>query len=275
MIPVRRGPAPRTWAATATGELARVQSALLAGEQLTDQLLGIRYREVRRELRRAQRDKCCYCERKLEAKHEPVEHFRPKLRAMRSNRTRGPGYWWLTWSWQNLLFCCWNCNNNKLDKFPLEGDAVGPHFGHPLRAGHRPPGRERAILIDPAQENAAASLQFLPVMLRRKRQWRPFARAGSLRGDQTIKILGLDRDELIDLYTSWACIIERDLEPLRAAILRGDRPRVREEWNALTRRYYREDQPFTQLSLDVLDHHVPAAERRAWKLAMPKQPWRR
>ena len=275
MIPVRRGPAPRTWTAAAASEQARVQSALLAGEPLTDKLLGIRYREVRGDLRRAQREKCCYCERKLEAKHEPVEHFRPKLSAVRSNRGGVPGYWWLTWSWQNLLFCCWNCNTTKLDQFPLKGDSIHPHFGHPLGAGHPPPGRERAILIDPAEEDGAASLQFLPVSLRRKRQWRPFARAGSRRGDQTIRILGLDRDELIDLYTSWASIIERDLQPMRAAILRGDQLRVREEWSSLTRRYYREDQPFTQLSLDVLAYHVPAAERSTWKLVMPKKPWRR
>lgn len=275
MIPVRRGPAPRTWVATATGELARVRTAVTAGQRLTKKLLGVRYTEVRGDLRRAQRHKCCYCERKLEAKHEPVEHFRPKLRATRSNRTSVPGYWWLTWSWQNLLFCCRNCNNIKLDQFPLVGDAVAPHFGHPLAPGRSPPGQEQAMLIDPAMEDGAASLQFLPVMLRRKRQWRPFPRGGSPRGRETIRVLGLDRDELIDLYTTWAGLIERDLKPLRAAIRRLDTARVREEWTSLTRRYYREDQPFTQLSLDVLDHHVPAAERRTWKLALPKRPWRR
>lgn len=51
--------------------------------------------------------KCAFCETKSESMH--VEHFRPK---------RG-GYYWLAYSWDNLLLSCPTCNTNKSDDFPL------------------------------------------------------------------------------------------------------------------------------------------------------------
>lgn len=56
--------------------------------------------------------KCAFCETKSESMH--VEHFRPK---------RG-GYYWLAYSWDNLLLSCPTCNTNKSDDFPLIGGGV-------------------------------------------------------------------------------------------------------------------------------------------------------
>lgn len=50
--------------------------------------------------------KCCYCEQRIESYH--VEHYRPKSL-----------YWWLAYSWDNLLFICPACNTAKLDKFEI------------------------------------------------------------------------------------------------------------------------------------------------------------
>lgn len=82
---------------------------------------------VKRALRTAQFDKCCYCEGKFTG-HSPgdVEHFRPKGRV---RQTKGapfeyPGYYWLAYDWANLFFCCIDCNRSaKLDYFPLEDPA--------------------------------------------------------------------------------------------------------------------------------------------------------
>lgn len=60
--------------------------------------------------------KCAFCETKSEVMH--VEHFRPK---------RG-GYYWLAYSWDNLLLCCPTCNINKGDDFPLADGGVRAHF---------------------------------------------------------------------------------------------------------------------------------------------------
>lgn len=60
--------------------------------------------------------KCAFCESKLESMH--VEHFRPK---------RG-GYYWLAYSWDNLLLCCPTCNINKSNVFPLADGGVKAQF---------------------------------------------------------------------------------------------------------------------------------------------------
>lgn len=52
--------------------------------------------------------KCAYCETDKYDRH--IEHYRPK---------RG-GYYWLAFSWDNLIVACSKCNENKGNKFPLE-----------------------------------------------------------------------------------------------------------------------------------------------------------
>ncbi len=79
---------------------------------------------VRRALARAQHDKCCFCERKIEA--GDVEHFRPKagFRQARYDPLETPGYYWLAYEWTNLDFACKSCNQrNKHDLFPLRDPA--------------------------------------------------------------------------------------------------------------------------------------------------------
>lgn len=52
-------------------------------------------------------NKCVYCEVWVEECH--VEHFRPKSI-----------YYWLAYSWDNLLLACPTCNKSKLGKFPCK-----------------------------------------------------------------------------------------------------------------------------------------------------------
>jgi len=55
--------------------------------------------------------KCCYCESKLPGIE--IEHYRPKSK-----------YYWLAYSWDNLLPVCSRCNKSKGDKFPIKGSKV-------------------------------------------------------------------------------------------------------------------------------------------------------
>lgn len=80
------------------------------------------YAIVSNELWTRQHFKCCYCELREQNKRNDVEHFRPKGRADRAPGSKDiHGYWWLAYTWENLLFSCRNCNQSpaKLDKFPL------------------------------------------------------------------------------------------------------------------------------------------------------------
>jgi uncharacterized protein (TIGR02646 family) len=62
--------------------------------------------------------KCCYCEPPLDANSE-VEHWRPKSK-----------YYWLAYTWDNLLYCCGFCNKKKLQQFPLaDPDKRAMHHG--------------------------------------------------------------------------------------------------------------------------------------------------
>ncbi len=53
-------------------------------------------------------NKCAYCEQVVEQTH--VEHYRPKST-----------YYWLAYSWDNLLLSCPTCNKHKDVNFQLDG----------------------------------------------------------------------------------------------------------------------------------------------------------
>ncbi len=81
-----------------------------------------RSESVKKALRRAQYDKCCYCESKfLATSYGPVEHYRPKgaVQQARGQKKECPGYYWLAYDWNNLLFSCTACNTKKGELFPL------------------------------------------------------------------------------------------------------------------------------------------------------------
>lgn len=66
--------------------------------------------DVRANLVNIYNHKCAYCEQKVEQYN--VEHYRPKSI-----------YYWLAYSWDNLILACPHCNFNKGIKFDLLGEA--------------------------------------------------------------------------------------------------------------------------------------------------------
>jgi uncharacterized protein (TIGR02646 family) len=84
---------------------------------------------VRAALDDCQHGKCCYCETRIQEPYadKHVEHWRPKLssRQSRNQTSIWPGYYWLAYSWDNLLLSCAFCNrDNKRDRFPLKNPAA-------------------------------------------------------------------------------------------------------------------------------------------------------
>ena len=75
--------------------------------------------KTRESIWRDQHNKCCYCEKNLELKRESdVEHFRPKGKVTEDKDH--PGYWWLSYTWENLMYSCKHCNSaHKANRFPL------------------------------------------------------------------------------------------------------------------------------------------------------------
>jgi len=68
-------------------------------------------------------NKCAYCEQKLlqvipqnvrlPDETSTIDHYRPKNK-----------YYWLAFSWDNLLLCCYGCGDTKRSKFDILNSAV-------------------------------------------------------------------------------------------------------------------------------------------------------
>ncbi len=263
MIRIDRGLEPPELVDVQKQELERVRTI---GKPTSDDI-GSKYRTFATHIREAQKSKCCYCEVHVQTRYNDVEHFRPKARADR--RPGSParhGYWWLAWTWSNLLFACPGCNRSgKNDRFPLDRESVA------LVPEEEPPGRERPLLIDPAEENGICSIQFVPVELSGGTlQWLPEPRNGSQRGRYTIDVLGLGRDELLDLYSYHAQRVELIIKDIECAMQSLDGEKVEREWH----RAMRELEPYNEfvaLTHDMLVQAFPAEVREHWDLTFQSQ----
>lgn len=74
-----------------------------------------KHKEIKDKLELIYNKKCAFCEQKQEIME--VEHYRPKSI-----------YYWLAFSWDNLLLACAKCNGsgNKASHFPIENVAIVP-----------------------------------------------------------------------------------------------------------------------------------------------------
>jgi uncharacterized protein (TIGR02646 family) len=247
----------------AKSELARVRAL---GSPSSDEI-GDKYRVVAEDLWHAQGHKCAYCEGLEQRKRNDVEHFRPKGRIDDcAGNTLTPGYWWLAWSWSNLLFSCRNCNQSpaKLDKFPIDPGSVR------LKAEEEPPGQEKAVLLDPYIDEPMDHIVFRLARFGLQDRWTPQPRNGSTRGKRTIEILLLDRDDLSDLYQDHVKdYIEPDVAELKHAISQSNLTGVQHHWKTLIRMVQR-GRPFTALAHDAIDFYVPQSIRDQWGLLLER-----
>lgn len=228
------------------------QNIAISGTFNPDTIEG--YEVARDELFSAQHKKCCYCERQPLKPYQAVEHYRPKS-----------AYWWLAWTWSNLLFVCQICNTSKLNHFPMLS-------GVPLTVRQQPPGSERPAILDPADPSPAADPLNHIVFRKEPRGWVPYPREGSHRGRWTILHCGLDRMELLDLYKTHEQQIADALTRLQRALKSRQPADIQSEWTEVTTRWLSPSMPFTALSRDILDHHVPPVVRKQYGLSLDLAP---
>jgi uncharacterized protein (TIGR02646 family) len=140
--------------------------------------------KIKKRLAAAQHDKCCYCEGRFTAfAPGDVEHFRPKtcVQQLFGHPLCYPGYFWLAYDWENLLFACIICNRSaKKSQFPLEDPNAR------LSGPADPFAQENPMLINPLIEDPGHHIRF--------EHGRPIAITE--RGQLTIDVLKLDRGEL-------------------------------------------------------------------------------
>jgi len=103
---------PTTVPASLNSELTQQkrQELIDAGKYVDEAKYSYHYKkeDVKAHLKEVYKGKCAYCEQSIE--DFDVEHFRPKS-----------VYYWLTYSWDNLLYICGKCNSFKSNKFDIQG----------------------------------------------------------------------------------------------------------------------------------------------------------
>ncbi len=255
MIRVVRGAEPTELATVRARRLAKLASYLAKpGHTPSADEIGEDYQVAKSALFKAQWFKCAYCELPINMGWSDVEHFRPKAEADRKPGCTHPhGYWWLAWTWENLLLSCNVCNRPQKDgrgkgvRFPLDHGSV------PLTAGQTPPGQEKPLLHDPTEPGALDHIVYRRELRGGETVWVPRARNGSQRGDITIRLCALDLSEKIELYTAHV----RDVVSPEADAWNEQHPITspdtrRQSWIAIERKLYAPSRPFVALSYDAL-----------------------
>lgn len=240
------------------------------------------YEAAKHTLWEKQHQKCVYCDRQMGYGSQPAEHFRPKGGALRSpkgepERWDRDHYWWLAWSWQNLLFACTTCNGSKLNQFPLEpGSDPLPLPPRDLPAALLrecfATDVESPLMLDPALDDPLDHIEWRPAnpgapvaALR----WRPIHK--TRRGRVTIDILGWEPMGLADhVNTHITRVVHPHVERLFEKTRSGDENAVRFEWEKIIGALLDPGMPFLAATHDALAHFVSAEERRRWGLHVPR-----
>lgn len=159
---------------------------------------------IKASLINSQNGKCAFCEQNiLSVSHGDIEHFRPKGGYKQNNKDilNTPGYYWLAYTWDNLLFACEICNQSfKKNLFPIRNQAkraINHHISLKF---------EKPILINPYSEN--------PKFIIGYNKEYAFGKDKKGRGNKTIEILGLNRDskgesDLVEIRKDYLDTIEQ------------------------------------------------------------------
>ena len=164
-------------------------------------------------------EKCCYCERyRDETREMDVEHFRPKAGV--SEAPNHPGYWWLAYDWNNFFYSCKKCNqDHKKNQFPLMNEALRAYSPDDDLV------REKHFLINPETENPEEFIIYDWTKLKGF-----FVKAigcdDELRGDRTIKVLGLNNDTLLRRRAELVGQLQQLVETMHAVLQRGTERQV-------------------------------------------------
>jgi uncharacterized protein (TIGR02646 family) len=230
------------------------------------------HRDVKRRLSEAQHDKCAYCEVRIVSDAGDVEHFRPKagVRQGKDQPKQSPGYFWLAYTWSNLLYACSRCNReHKRDLFPLEDPTARADA---LREEGSTAG-EAPLLLDPATDTPELHIRFNGERAEPLNEGR--------RGRVTIDVLGLNRTRLLEARREKLENVRTIVEILRlvrAGHLPKDKPEVREQLHNLCRKILAATEshaPFAAMIRGAVrqwlapDLEFPCSEERLVAWALP------
>lgn len=170
-------------------------------------------------------NKCAYCEKSLSDIPVDAEHWRPKRKITAAAIAEHPGYFWLAYSWRNLLPACSMCNSydGKKNQFPVTN-------AHVLRveltdeelAGLACPDEAIPSTLEPGSYYLGAQdldrledpLLLHPFADQEPRQHLDFCGTGQVRGltkkgEWSIKVFALNREGLMKARATAEKAIQR------------------------------------------------------------------
>lgn len=154
--------------------------------------------KLKAQLIEDQHGKCAYCERKKGGDFGAVEHYRPKAayQASTDSKPIKPGYYWLAYEWNNLLYSCDECNTTyKRNLFPLLDEKARNISGRNIEA--EVPGIINPYFSDPREHIVFHQYVVKP---------RNVGGQDDKQGRITIDSLGLDKNQGLvnDRRIAWA-----------------------------------------------------------------------
>lgn len=274
-------------------EPTALASARDAGLRRVGALLPVSTEEERRSLARAlhgyrepahqrlhalQRGKCAWCERQVGTTSNPVEHVRPKngaddIDAHGTKRHDPSHYWWLAWSWTNLVLSCATCNDNahKGNWFPVEPGTtrvVAPALpvALPLDDQHFDMSTERPRFVHPRFDDPTLWLQWSPVdrsAPRARWRWTLVARDGPEgRGETTRTYLKLwELEDQVNAHLKSA-VLSPEIE-IQKHLGAGRLDDARETWSRMVDHVIDDPEvPFRSAAWWAADSLWPSSERQ-------------
>ncbi|MDH0863494.1 hypothetical protein [Mitsuaria sp. GD03876] len=216
---------------------------------------------------------CAYCETLISSSPPELEHFRPKARVADAKaRKEGevhPGYWWLAYTWTNMLPACIDCNRQrrhgeekelagKGDRFPLADER------HRAWAPEDDLRSEHPLLLDPL----APGFDWDDHVVCNEDG---FFQARSEEGARTIALLGLNQRELLLEQRGIALHNARVWMENYVLALAGGRRMSSFEMNQLTRMWFGTSD-FGSFTQRVLKQKLQDYERVGLKVVFPPPP---
>lgn len=288
MIRIVRGPEPAGLRGARERRFRKAHAAYVGGKSVSALLRGYGTQATKLALWQAQHEKCAYCEQRIRLSSSPVEHHRPKDGAWRHKRgtpkvVDSERYWWLTWSWENLLLSCARCNDrgHKANFFPLvSGTSPLPlppkgALANPLPASLWSTSSEQPLLLDPASpivdplDHIVWEPTF-PHLARKQWKWAPTFRTPF--GERTIDVLQLlDLADEVDGYLN--CHVLSRVDTVEGHVASGRLASAQQEWATLVNDLV--DDPKAQYRAATwcaLDRWMPSSSRTHYGLAQLTRP---
>lgn len=124
-------------------------------------------------------------------------------------------------------------------------------------------------MIDPSDPNVEPTMEivFVRERIHGKERWTP--RGMSARGRKTVEVCGLDRPNLLDLYSDHVNhTVRAKLARFFSADAEGDAQAAFKTWETARRGLLGHERPFRALSYDALNVLVPAPVRERYRLVL-------